>query len=102
MAQVSWRADDDLVERVRKAAASQGKSLNEFITRVLEAATNPELASDELTRVRERLARVDLVVLPTETRERPPRQEFLRARAVAGNGTPLSDLVSDVVSDDRE
>ncbi|TCO58620.1 toxin-antitoxin system HicB family antitoxin [Actinocrispum wychmicini] len=94
MAQVSWRADDDLVERVRRAATSQGKSLNEFITRVLEAAVNPELASDELTRIRERLARVDLVVLPTETRVRPPREAFERAREAAGKGTPLSDLVS--------
>lgn len=95
MTQVSWRADDDLVERVRKAAASHGKSLNEFITRVLEAATNPELASDELTRVRERLARVDLVVLPTETRVRPPEEQTRRAREAAGQGTQLSDIVID-------
>ncbi|GAB3871768.1 transcriptional regulator [Kibdelosporangium lantanae] len=98
MGQVSWRADDELVERVRRIAASQGRSLNDFITKVLEAATNPELASDEATRIRERLARVDLMMPQVDIRVRPSEEEFRAARKAAGRGTPLSDLISE----DRE
>jgi len=98
MAQVSWRAADELVERVKSAAVARGMSLNEFMTRVLEAAVDPEMAVDERTRVYERLARAGLVVPPGEPRPRPPAEEFRRAREVAGRGTPLSDLVSE----DRE
>jgi hypothetical protein len=93
MAQVSWRAADELVERVKSAASARGMSLNEFMTRVLEAAVDPELAIDERTRVYERLARVGLVAPQTETRVRPPAEDVRRAREAAGKGTPLSDLV---------
>jgi hypothetical protein len=95
MTAVSWRAEDSLVERVRKVASTQGKSMNEFITQVLDAATNPESASDEATRIRERLARFDLVVpqVDAELRVRPPADLVEKARKAAGQGTLLSDLV---------
>jgi len=70
-------------------------SLNEFMTRVLEAAVDPEMAVDERTRVYERLARAGLVLPQTETRVRPPAEDVQRAREAAGKGTSLSDLVTE-------
>jgi hypothetical protein len=101
MAQVSWRAEDALVDRVRKVAAAHKRSMNDYITMVLEAATNPDLAQDEYTRIMERLARAGLAVPELDVRmgggprERPPAEEVERARRAAGKGTPLSDLVSE-------
>ena len=42
MSQVTWRAPDELVERVRQVAARQGRSLNDYLTRLAEAAVDPE------------------------------------------------------------
>lgn len=95
MAQVSWRASDELVDRVRAAAAAQQRSVNEFLTRLAEAATNPDLADDELVRTRERLARAGLLVAPAPPRRRPDAAAVARARARAADGAQLSDLVAD-------
>lgn len=97
MAQVSWRAPDELVDRVRAAAAAQNRSVNEYLTRLAEAATNPDHAGDEWERMRERLRRAGLLVEP-EPRTARPRQDpelLAEARREAGRGTPLSDLVSE-------
>jgi hypothetical protein len=81
---------------VKRAAAQQGRSVNEYLTRVLDTATNPDLADDERQRTRERLARAGLLL---ETRpldrERPAPEELARAREAAGKGMPLSDVVSE-------
>lgn len=61
MSQVMWRAPDELVARVREVARRTNTSMNEFMTRVLDAATNPDVAGDEVTRIRERLARAGLL-----------------------------------------
>jgi hypothetical protein len=94
MTQVTWRADGELVERVRRDAERRGRSLNEHVTRLLDAATNPDLATDEATRLRERLAAAGLLAPPGEPRERPDPRLVTEARAAAGRGTPLSDIVS--------
>lgn len=94
MAQVTWRADDELLGRVRHAAARSGWSVNAWISRVLDAATDPELSGSDLDRVRERLARAGL--LEEQVAATVPRAEAARvdeARARAGRGTALSDLV---------
>lgn len=95
MTQVTWRAPDDLVDRVRSVAAAEGRSLNDYMTRVLRAATDPELAGDEASRVRERLARADLLVPSGSPRERPDGQRLAEARRAAGAGTSLADIVVD-------
>lgn len=95
MAQVSWRAPDELVDRVRLAAAAQHRSLNEYLTRLAQAATDPDLADDDLARTRERLARAGMLANPGPRRTRPDAQAVVAARATAGSGTPLSDLVPD-------
>jgi hypothetical protein len=95
MQQISWRAPDDLVGRVRHAAAQSGSSVNAWITRVLDAATDPEMSGSEADRVRERLARAGLLAEPSglTPTERPDPAAVAKARAKAGKGTPLSQLV---------
>ena len=93
MSQVTWRAPDELVERVRRAAERQGRSLNAYLTRLAEAAVNPELAGDELERLRERLTRAGLIAEPGPRRRRPDREAVAGAGRRAGHGTPLSDLI---------
>ncbi len=69
--------------------------MNAYITHVLETVTDPDYGGDEAERLRDRLRMAgllsehpgdpDLVV--------PSDEEFEAARARAGRGTPLSDLV---------
>jgi hypothetical protein len=95
MAQVTWRTTDELAARVRCAADQRGISSNEFITRVLDAATDPELTDDESVRVRERLAAAGLLAPGGPPRPRPAADDLAGARHRAGQGHQLSDLVRD-------
>jgi hypothetical protein len=95
MAQVSWRADDGLVERVKRSAAASGRSLNEF---VLDVATDPARAGTEAERVRERLRHAGLLEPPSppaSRRSRPTRAAVEAASCRAAKGTSLSKLVSE-------
>jgi hypothetical protein len=96
MAQMTWRADADLVERVRRQAAERGYSLNEWVTVVLAAASDPAFAGDAAEQLRERLHRAGLLdELPaTAPRRRPDAERLAAARAAAGRGTALSDVVA--------
>lgn len=93
MQQVTWRAPDELLARVRHAAGQRGSSVNEFLTRVLDAATDPELTDDESLRIRERLAAAGLLAEVGPPRPRPAEDDLTRARHQAGQGHPLADLV---------
>ncbi|AIJ21064.1 hypothetical protein [Amycolatopsis methanolica] len=94
MSQVSWRAADELVHRVRQAAAQRGESMNEFITRVLDAATDPDLAGDENARLRERLRRAGLLWEPETPTTRPdPAAVTAAARRAAASGPLAADLI---------
>ncbi len=96
MAQMTWRASEELVERVRSVATESGRSMNEYVTSVLEAATDPRLASDDVARLRERLARAGILAPPgAAPRRRPSRQALAKARAAAGRGRSLSQIVAD-------
>jgi len=96
MAQVSWRADDQLVNRVKLAAAGTGRSLNEFVTLVLDAATDPSRSGTESERVRDRLRNAGLLTdaIPVGSR-RPSRTAVAAASRRAARGVALSDLVSE-------
>lgn len=94
MTQVTWRAPDELVERVRQVASRQGCSLNEYLSRLARAATDPTLEGDDVSRLRERLALAGLLVEPEQQHARPDRDAVARARKLAGVGTPLSDLIA--------
>jgi hypothetical protein len=90
---MTWRAPDELAERVRLTAARQGKSINEYITRVLDAATDPDLAGSEAQQIRERLARAQILVSSGPRHPRPDPEAVARARRAAAEGTPLSELI---------
>jgi hypothetical protein len=95
MAQMTWRPSDELLERVRAQAAQNGRSLNEWVTTVLDAVTDPTSAGDVAQQVRERLARAGVLESTFDARKRPGKAELARARAAAGRGTPLAQLVRD-------
>lgn len=92
---MTWRGDEELIDRVRQAATRAGWSVNEWVTRVLDAATDPDLAGTEPERVRERLSRAGLLEETTAPSTRPDPVRVVQARRAASKGTPLSDLVSD-------
>lgn len=95
MVQMTVRVPDDLVKRVKLAAQRGGLSVNEFTLRVLDAATDPNLAGSEADRIRERLAAAGL--LATGRRQaagRPAPELVMAARAAAGQGTALAEIVS--------
>ena len=96
MTQLSVRLSDDLAAEVKTHAAASGRSVNGWIVAVLEAAVNPELAGSEAERLRARLARAGLLVVPPrrETAE-PDADRLRRARRAAARGTPLSKLVGE-------
>lgn len=95
MAQVTWRAPDELVERVRAVATADGRSMNDYLTRVMRALTDPDLADDGMARIRERLARAGLLAGSGLPRQRPPADQVEAARRAAGSGVPLSRFVRD-------
>lgn len=95
MSQLTIRADEALVERVRRAAHDAGRSMNDYVTAVLDAATDPDLGGTEAERLRDRLAAAGLLDTPGGPgRRRPDEASVSAARRRAGRGTPLSDLVT--------
>lgn len=93
MSQVTWRVDDQLLDRVRRASRERGWSLNEYVTRVLDVATDPSRAGSSMERLRERLAAADLLEVGGLRRVAPAPAAVAEARRRAGEGTPLSDVV---------
>jgi predicted HicB family RNase H-like nuclease len=49
---MTWRVSDELLEQVRRHAQRQGRSLNEWATTVMTAATDPAYAGDEAAALR--------------------------------------------------
>ena len=93
---MTWRMSEELLLRVRQQAEQQGRSLNDWVTTVLSAASDPAYAGSEADRLRERLARAGVLEsVPAGSGSRPGRKAVAEARAAAGRGTPLSTLVGD-------
>lgn len=96
MAQITIRADDELIERVKRSAAGVGRSMNDYVTSVLDAATDPNLAGTSAERLRERLQIAGLLTTPSPlSGRRPSASAVARAGSRAAAGRPVSDFVSD-------
>lgn len=97
MAQLTIRLDDELAHAVKAEANAHGRSVNSWAVAVLDAAVNPDLADSDVARTRARLERAGLLAKPgaRPRAARPDRGKVARARKAAGDGTPLSRLVSD-------
>ena len=94
--QLTIRADDELVERVKRTASAAGKSMNEWANLVFRAATDPDASGSDIDRIRERLRNAGLLADHIPLAGRPPDPDLVRAAGRrAGVGTPLSDYVSD-------
>jgi hypothetical protein len=94
MAQLTIRTTDELVEQIKRVAAGEGRSMNEWVVFVLRSAVDPDLAGSEAERVRERLRRAGLLSEWNEPPPPPPDPALLaKARRRAAKGTSLSDLV---------
>lgn len=91
---MTWRTSEELLERVRRQAQEHGRSLNEWVTVVLSAASDPSSAGDEAQQLRERLVRAGLLEEFGPPVARPARARVAAARAAAGRGTSLADIVS--------
>lgn len=83
------------MRRVKCSAERRGVSLNEYVTRVMSAATDPDLEGDEAVAVRAKLAQAGLLDASGSPRPRPSREAVEKARSAAGGGTSLEDLVSE-------
>lgn len=81
------------MRRVRSAAQREHRSLNDYVSLVLDAATNPDLAGSTAERLRERLAAAGLLAEPGGVRRRPPSAAVSAARTAAGKGKRLSEIV---------
>ena len=94
--QVTIRADEELIERVKRSAAASGRSMNDWANLVFRAATDPDAAGSEVERIRERLRNAGVLAEHQPLPGHPPDPGLVRAAgARAGVGKPLSDYVSD-------
>ena len=92
---MTWRVSEELLERVRRQAAEHGRSLNDWVTTVLAAVSDPAHADSATDEVRERLAHAGLLQPTGPAGSRPAKAAVARARAAAGRGTSLATLVAD-------
>ena len=94
--QLTIRADEELVERVKRSAAAAGRSMNEWANLVFRAATDPDAAGSEIERIRERLRNAGVLADHQRLPGRPPDPDLVRAAGRrAATGTPLSEYVSE-------
>lgn len=82
--------------RVKLRAQEQQVSMNEFLTRVAQAATDPSTSSSAVEEIRSRLKLAGLLSdFDVPDLVEPDEHVVEEARKLAGQGTPLSKLVID-------
>lgn len=95
MGQVTWRASDALIARVQRLAQANGTSMNEFLNRVLALATESDENDPAALRLRNRLRAAGvLAVSDAPVPQRADTASLARARAAAGRGASLAEIVS--------
>ncbi len=68
--------------------------MNEYLTRIAQAATDPSLSSNAIDEIRSRLRLAGLLSdFDARSAQRPDADAVAAARRRAGRGTPLSELV---------
>ena len=96
MTQITIRSSEELIERVKAAARGDGRSMNEWVIFVLEAATNPAPINDKTDRLLERLRQAGVLHGPTRRPgPRPSSAAVAKASTYNSGGTLLSDLVTE-------
>lgn len=97
MPQLTLRVPESLAEQLKRTARERGRSVNGWATEILGAAVDPSNAGDRVTELRERLMRAGVLAQlnSDEPPQRPEQAQLEQARAAAGRGTPLSQLVSE-------
>jgi plasmid stability protein len=90
MRQLITRIDDELHEHLKRTAADQGRSVNALVTGILRAAISP---ADARTRVRDRLERHGLRIVPHTPGRLPSRDAAIASTRGAGRAasTALAD-----------
>jgi len=96
--QVTIRADEDLIERIKRTAAAQGRSMNEWANLVFRAATDPDASGSDIERIRERLRHAGLLSEHTPLPGHGPDPALVRA---AGRRAAVGKPLSEIVSEDR-
>lgn len=96
MSQMTWRAPEELIRDVERVAAQRGPSVDEFVTQLVLAATDPQHAADLDDRIRERRARSGLLA-PSAPGPAPAvdPDAVAAARREAGQGTALSQVLGE-------
>jgi hypothetical protein len=98
MSQFTLRVSEQFASEIKAAARASRQSLTQWTTAALRAALTRRHHPSEQTveAIRERLDRAGLLIEAAPRRpRRPPRAVVARARAAAGRGRPLSELVSE-------
>jgi Ribbon-helix-helix protein, copG family len=94
--QVTIRADEELIDRIKRTAAAGGRSMNEWANLVFRAATDPDASGSDIERIRERLRNAGLLSEHIPLAGHGPDPGLVReAGRRAAVGTPLSDIVSE-------
>lgn len=76
MRQLITRVDDDLHARVKERARAEGKSVNAYVTELLEEAARPLTPKE---RLRERLRAAGMLVVPEIHGDAPSRDEVIES-----------------------
>lgn len=94
MQQITWRAPDALAASLKTQASHLQMSMNEYLTRIVQAATDPALAESLVEEIRARLRLAGLLAeAPAPPAAMPDAETAAAARRRAGSGTSLSDIV---------
>lgn len=97
MSQLTLRVSEQFASEMKAAARASRQSVTQWAMAALRAAlTRRKSPSAEAEAIRERLARAGLLAEEAPRRpRRPPRAVVAQARAAAGKGRALSELVSE-------